>query len=78
MAGRGLQRFTTAGCGLLRDKPPGIAGRSDGDRPVAYYRFHGAPDLYRSFYSDEALAGLKQISNQHSFVNIIYKLQCLK
>ena len=46
--------------------------------PVAYYRFHGAPDLYRSFYSDEALAGLKQISNQNSFVNIIYKLQCLK
>jgi len=39
-------------CGMSHPELPDAVIRNT---PVVYYRFHGVPDLYRSFYSDEAL-----------------------
>jgi len=39
-------------CGMSHPELPDAV---IGNTPVVYYRFHGVPDLYRSFYSDESL-----------------------
>lgn len=49
-----LRQRGVAFCGMSHPELPDEAVATG---PVVYYRFHGVPNLYRSFYSDETLAG---------------------